>query len=362
MLSILVSIALFIGGETPVATSRPTDSTGLLQAGTAEYQRGHYARAEELIRKALDLAQPSDDEYGAALNYSALGNVLQAEGRLADAGQNYRKAISLLGHDRRQAHAAAIVWRNLASALTTGTRYAEALASLKEASTLVSRNKIEDAVLNAQILNNLGVIYYNQGNVGKAERFFLQASALQFTPDNPLDVDRWQITNNLGRLYQKAQKYTEAENSYKRAFQLAQARLGPSHPALTVVLDNLGFLYVRTGRFRDAESQFQKSAAILDHSGMSFDSILLMRTFYGLGETYGRENDTIRAEAMLARAADIAQRRRRAEEMPEVVEVLNAYAKVLTDMSQFDKAQRFETEAQRIRASMEYVVPLASAN
>ncbi len=65
---------------------------------------------------------------------------------------------------------------------------------------------------------------------------------------------------------------------------------------------------------------------------------------------------------MLARAAEIAHRLVRTAEMPEVVEVLDAYAKVLNDSSRAAEAQRVQTEAQRIRAAMAYTVPVDSLN
>jgi tetratricopeptide (TPR) repeat protein len=358
MLSILVSITLFFSGEIP----RPDDNASLREAAFAAFQTGQYVRAEEISRRALDLAQLSGNEYDIALSYSALGDVLQAQRRFEEAERNYEKAISLLGDQRERARDAAMVWRNLAGGLTAEARYREALAALNKASTLVAKNKLGDPELNAQILNSLGFIYYNQGNRDKAGKLFLQASGFQFTPSNPLDVDQWQIVNNLGRLYQSTKKYTKAEDFYRRALQLAEVRRGRSHPAISVVLDNLGILYARTGRYQEAELQLQRSLAILEHSSTSFDAIFMMRTLYGLGETYRRQNNAVRAEEMLARASEIARRLVRPAEMPEVVEVLDTYAKVLNDLSHSAEAHRLEMEAQRIRATMVYTVALGNAN
>jgi tetratricopeptide (TPR) repeat protein len=206
MASILVIITLLFGGTVPPAA----DYVNLRQASLAEYQMGHFARAEELIHKALDLAETINDENDVALGYSALGDIRQMEKRFPDAERNYRKAISLLSHHRERSHAAAIVWRNLAGILTAEGRYGEALAALKEASTLVNKNKVEDPNLKAQILNSFGVIYYHQRKMAKAERSFLRATELQFTASNLLDVDLWQILNNLGRVYQITREYAKA--------------------------------------------------------------------------------------------------------------------------------------------------------
>jgi tetratricopeptide (TPR) repeat protein len=358
MVSILVTITLLFGGTTPRADD---DYARLRQASLAEYQMGHYARAEEFTRKALDLAETTNNEYDVALSYSALGDIRQAERRFPDAEREYRKAISLLSHHRERSHDAAIVWRNLAAALTADARYSAALAALKEASTLVIKNKVEDPGLNAQILNSLGVIYYHQRKMDKAESSLLRATELQFSASHSLDVDLWQIQNNLGRVYQSTRQYAKAEDTYRRSLQLAEVRWGRSHPGLSIVLDNLGSLYNGMGRYKEAESQFQRSLAILQRSRTSFDAMFMMRTLYGLGGTYLRENDAIRAEKMLARAAEIARRRVLAVEMPEVLEVLDTYTKVLKELSNSVEAQRLQLETQRIRASLAYTVPVTNA-
>jgi hypothetical protein len=48
--------------------------------------------------------------------------------------------------------------------------------------------------------------------------------------------------------------------------------------------------------------------------------------------------------------------------MPEVLAVLETYATVLKQLSNFTEAERLQAEAQRIRATMEYTVPAANAN
>jgi len=65
MASILVTITLLFGGTIP----RADDYVNLRLAGLAEYEVGHYAGAEEFIRKALDLAETINNEYEVALSY-----------------------------------------------------------------------------------------------------------------------------------------------------------------------------------------------------------------------------------------------------------------------------------------------------
>jgi tetratricopeptide (TPR) repeat protein len=356
MVSILFTMTLLIGGGISEG-----DSSRLRQAGLAEFQLGHYLKAEELIRKAVDAAETTNDGYEAALGYSALAEIQHFERQFAQAEQNYRKAISLLGPHAERTHEAAMAWSDLAATLTSEARYDDALTAAKEASKLAAKVKAADPRLNAQILNSFGIIYYRQKKMDKAATSLVQAAAVPFTPSHPLDVDPWQILNNLGRVYQSIRQYDKAEDAYRRSLHLAEVRIGGMHPALGVVLVNLGSMYAAAGRYPEAEEAFQKSLAILEHSKRSYDSILLMRTLSGLGRTYLQANDLIRARDTLSRATEIARRRVLAAEMPEVLEILETYAKVLEGVSNFGEAQALETEAQRIRASLTYTVGATNA-
>ena len=356
MVSILFVMTLLLGGGISEG-----DSRRLRQAGFAEFQLGYYLKAEEFIRKAVDAAETTNDAYEAALGYSVLGEIQHAERQFAQAEQNYRKAISLLGPHVERTHQAAMAWADLAATLISEARYDDALAAAKEASKLAAKDKADDPRLDVQILNSFGVIYYRQKKMDKAASSLVQAAAVPFTPSHPLDVDPWQILNNLARVYQSTRQYDKAEDAYRSSLQLAEVRIGGTHPALSVVLVNLGSMYAAAGRYPEAEAAFQKSLTILEHSKRSFDSILLMRTLSGLGRTYLQKNDLIHARDTLSRATEIARRRVLAAEMPEVLEILDTYAKVLEGVSNFGEAQLLETEAQRIRASLTYTVSATDA-
>ena len=80
MVSILFVMTLLLGGGISEG-----DSRRLRQAGFAEFQLGHYLKAEEFIRKAVDAAETTNDAYEAALGYSLLGEIQHAERQFAQA-------------------------------------------------------------------------------------------------------------------------------------------------------------------------------------------------------------------------------------------------------------------------------------
>ena len=83
MVSILFTVTLLLGGSISEG-----DSVRLRQAGLAEFRLGHYLKAEEFIRKAVDAAETTNDAYEAALGYSALGEIQHAERQFAEAEPN----------------------------------------------------------------------------------------------------------------------------------------------------------------------------------------------------------------------------------------------------------------------------------
>src|SRR5262249_19470396 len=144
----------------------------------AEYDKGNYTQAEVLIRKSLDWAQGTRDEYNIALAYSAFGDITQAQSRLSEAEQAYRKAISILSQKPEYTRALAIVWRNLASAFVSENHCDDAARAVGEGLKLAAKDKPEDPALNAELLNSMGVIQFCQGKSNKAEGSLLRAAAL----------------------------------------------------------------------------------------------------------------------------------------------------------------------------------------
>src|SRR5262249_38749122 len=150
--------------------AQDNDYASFREAGIAEYLEGHYQQAEPLLHKAIGAARRSGNAYGAALSYSALGDVYQAEGRFANAIEAYREGLSLTGRGRLQSHAAAIMWRNLGSALTAQAQYPDAIKAFKEAAKTMKVDAVNSPALEGQILNALGVVYFHQGKMDKAAK------------------------------------------------------------------------------------------------------------------------------------------------------------------------------------------------
>jgi tetratricopeptide (TPR) repeat protein len=333
------------------------DYVQLRRDALTEYDKGHYTQAEALIRKSLDWAQRTKDEYEVALGYSAFGDISQAELRLPEAEQAYRKAISILSQKPEYDRALAILWRNLASALVSENRCDDATRAVSEGLKLAAKEKPEDPEMNAELLNSLGVIQFCQGKLNKAEDTFLRAAAqFRVNPATSHQADLGEVLNNLGYVYQAKRQTRKAEAAYEQSLQVSELRFGSSHLRLAAPLQNLATLYTETGDYKRAEENFQRSLAILEEEEAPFNEASIMHALYGLAKLYIRQNDEKRSDAPLARAAAIARKLKMPGSMPEALEILETYSQVLAHLANHQEAQLVQTEAKRMRATMAFTV------
>jgi tetratricopeptide (TPR) repeat protein len=70
--------------------------------------------------------------------------------------------------------------------------------------------------------------------------------------------------NNLALLYCDQGRYAEAEPLYGQALAIRQQQLGADHPDVAASLNNLAALYRDQGRYADAEPLYLQAVAICD--------------------------------------------------------------------------------------------------
>ena len=96
------------------------------------------------------------------------------------------------------------------------------------------------------ILNNLGTVYWQQGNLDKAESTWRRVLSM-----NPNHAD---VLNNLGLLASRRHQYEEAVGFFQRAI-LARPNLGDPHL-------NLAETYMKMGQTAPAEAQLRAAVAL----------------------------------------------------------------------------------------------------
>ena len=328
----LVWLRISAAGQTP---------TDLRELGQREFWAGHYAQAESYFRTAIGATHLDDADRAGIL--SDLGTLLLSEGRLSEAEEAFAKSLAI---EKRRGQATAAVLGHLGAVYSVERRDVEAIALLNRALKL-GLTSPTSSELTVEIFNSLGMTYFRQGRFKKAEQLFQQALQT-LAGTSAFEVNAGSILNNLGVVYCEQRKYRLAEEFMTRSVNLTTAHLGPAHPALTDALNSLGVLYTNIGRYADAEAQFQRAIAILGQSGRIESDVRMARSLKRLADSYIKAGRKAEAAIVLERAVLVA---RRNLTHPEMVNILEAYSRLLVESGKAREAKEIRSEAQRARVT-----------
>lgn len=103
----------------------------------------------------------------------------------------------------------------------------------------------------AVALNNLAVLYYNQGQYEKAKGLYVRALAIGEKVLGAQHLDTAQLPTTLALCYLSQKQYTKAEPLFVRTIAIYEKALGLEHPRTISILGYLARFYWSKGvRFR----------------------------------------------------------------------------------------------------------------
>ena len=356
-------LGLFTGGDTSAAPAEDLRVLTLLNRGVQEadairgepavqadmhatlgtiYGRlGDFARADGLLRKALDervrlsgAGSPdvADVELRLALLRSDQAQFDEAE-RFARQGL---ESLQKLGPPA--AAQVAKAYTTLGEVLTERGRYPDAITTLEEASRLQSAAGDDNAdyartlrqlfnanfyagnydvadevgrrvlamtrrisgdrhALVADDLINLGAIQSERGKYPEAEAFYRDALAITEAWHGKDSPQTGSALTMLGRslVYQK--RFDEARVLLQRALDIQERVFGPDHPRVASAINDLGNIAVQSGRLDEAETAFTRMGDIYRkaHGGKHF---LVATANSNLGGVFLAKKDYHRAESL----------------------------------------------------------------
>ena len=206
----------------------------------------------------------------------------------------------------------------------------------------------------AMSLDSLGMLYNDQGRYSDAEPLYRRALEIcekVLGPDHP---DVANSLNNLGVLYNGQGRYSDAEPLYRRALEICEKVLGPDHPDVANSLNNLGVLYNDQGRYSDAEPLYRRALEIRekmlapDHKMLDPDNQKVAMSLNNLGVLYigqGRSGD---AEPLYRRALEIREKVL-GREHPDVAISLDNLGLLYSGQGRYDDAEPLYRRALEIR-------------
>ncbi|MGD1873001.1 MAG: tetratricopeptide repeat protein, partial [Mastigocoleus sp.] len=141
----------------------------------------------------------------------------------------------------------------------------------------------------AASLNNLAILYEDQGNYSKAEPLYLQSLSISekvLGKEHPLVAT---TMNNLAGIYEDQGNYSKAEPLYLQSLSIREKVLGKEHPQTASSLNNLAELYRLQGNYSKAEPLYLRSLSILEkvlgeehpHTASTLNNLALLYRFQG---------------------------------------------------------------------------------
>jgi CHAT domain-containing protein len=192
-----------------------------------------------------------------------------------------------------------------------------------------------DQISRGQALNNLGVVYSNQGDFENALLSLQQSLTLKDAKDL---AGRAVTLNNIGNLFMEQAEYERAIEYHRQA--LALRELEKEADGQASVLGNLGNDYYRQGNYRLALDYYQQALPLRDAADRLWHGGILNN----IGNIYRYQGDFELALDYYQRGLAIAK-----EELPQAARIKNNIGTVYILRRQFAQAEALlqESLAQR---------------
>ncbi len=224
------------------------------------YQLFEWQLAAELARKAAKRFGESGDNL-------ILGNVLQLQG------------MALIEtHEKRDSE-------------TALNNFADAL-KLQRAD--------GDLYAQANIINNVGLAYFQRGELAKARAQFVEAGDMFNVLGEPQQAI-WTL-NNIASIDRMLGNYRSAVDAFKKALKLPES--GEYKPERARILDNLADAHVAVGDLQEALLRYREAADLFEALG---DRAGKASALTGTGLTYGHLDDWPAALGFFERALRLQQ-------------------------------------------------------
>jgi tetratricopeptide (TPR) repeat protein len=220
--------------------------------GTVRQERGDYAEAETLYRRALALAQTRGQDSDDALNIlNNLAYLLMDRGEMAEAEKLMREILSI---DRKKLGSndpnVAYDLNNLGKLLFRAGRYDESEPLLREAAAIFKQTGHRYLF---GVMGNLGELLTAKGDAAAAEPILAEALSTGLSGMGAQSQEVAKVRAQYAACLFHLGKYQPAEDQLLAALPVIESNSGPADPSTQRVLRLLVDLYWTWGRKSQAE-------------------------------------------------------------------------------------------------------------
>ena len=193
---------------------------------------------------------------------------------------------------------------------------------------------------------DLALVLLRRGDLAAAEPLFRDAHAINLKvlgEDHPNTGASW---NNLGLLLLGKGDYTGAEPMFRQALAIRQKQFGTRHPSLWTNMVNLATVLIEQERYGEAASLLTDGLALVGTVAGNQDAAI-SRLSFQLARVHLARGEAAAAATLLG---DVLRRQQAI--LPDddwlVAATRSALGAALTELKQFDEAERLLTDANAI--------------
>jgi tetratricopeptide (TPR) repeat protein len=227
----------------------------------AELAAGRVKNALPIAAEAVEAAQALPHLPTRAEAQLYLARAHKDSGTLDEAQTAFEQTVRIAAESER-ADIEARAWTNLVHVVGYRLRRPEqGLALVLPAEAAIARGgqKLKEK---QRLTNNVGGVYFGQGEYAKAEETYREALELAeevYGSNSPRAIG---ILGNLASSLGAQSKYDAAEPFARKAYELGRLRYGNNHPNTAGDLNNLGNVLTALGRDEEACEMHEKALAI----------------------------------------------------------------------------------------------------
>ena len=165
----------------------------------------------------------------------------------------------------------------------------------------------EESGWTATSYNNIGTVYYSQGDYPKALEYHQKALGIRervFGTEHP---DVASSYNNIGTVYNSQGDYPKALEYHYKALGIRERVLGIEHPDVAQSYNNIGLVYGSQGDYPKALEYYQKALGILERV-LDIEHPDVAKSYNNIGSVYYFQGDYPKALEYLQKALGICER------------------------------------------------------
>jgi tetratricopeptide (TPR) repeat protein len=289
-----------------LAQSPEFDANALARKlGVLLHSRGDLDKAEEMIRKSLEMEEKLGRTEGVAVDYRNLGVLFMARGDLAQAEAMFRKSLEMekkLGRTEE----IAITYGNLGLLFKARGDLAQAEAMFRKSLEMEEKLGRLEGISNSYC--NLGVLFLARKDISQAEAMFRKSLEME----EKLGRLEGMASNfcNLGVLFKARGDLARAEAMHRKSLEIEE-KLG-CLVGMASNFCNLGNLFLARSDLDQAEAMFRKSLEMEKKLGRPEG---MASNFCNLGVLFKARGDLNQAEAMHRKSLEIREKIGRLEGM-----------------------------------------------